>query len=172
MEKIQEQESGIQKFPIEYKPEVLDWTDNNYWKDFNYWWTIQQLRPWIEVEESTTFYINHSSRWTWWTWLQTITWVWFKPSKIKIRAFLTTTPWASSDWHATESWEKFCRQTRYQPSQYSFAVDTSNIISLYNNTWWWTTEAYATISSYDENWFTLNWSAVWATVLFWFECYR
>lgn len=84
MEKIQEQESGTQKFPTEYKPEVLDWTDNNYWKDFNYWWTIQQLRPWIEVEESwwASLYASIS----WWllsilnnttttiTWLSTKIW--------------------------------------------------------------------------------------------------
>jgi hypothetical protein len=64
MEKIQEQESGTQKFPTEYKPEVLDWTENDYWKDFNYWWTIQQLRPWIEVED--TWWKSLYASISWW----------------------------------------------------------------------------------------------------------
>lgn len=154
MEKIQAQESGIQKFPTEYKPEVLDWTENTYWKDFNYWWTIQQLRPWIEVEWSSETLIYVWELIVTWSWNISVTWVGFKPKAVR---FDVSNPF----WQVSGTW----MMTTISQYSFDFSVwfDSTRCIRIL-----WYDASYV---SMDADWFTINGTVTWTDPKIYFTAF-
>jgi len=51
MTEIQWQKNISWKIPKEYKIETIDEKTSDYWRDFEYWQTKEQLKPWLEVEK-------------------------------------------------------------------------------------------------------------------------
>lgn len=43
----------LERISEEFTPITLKTEENTYWKDYEYGWPIQKLRPWIEVDWST-----------------------------------------------------------------------------------------------------------------------
>lgn len=151
----------MEKIPQEYKPTNLPEVTNDFWKDYEYWWPIQKLRPWIEVKESSSW---------WWqfklwsftisaTGNITITWVWFKPKLVQFSYSAATWKW---EWEMTST-----EMRAYDPKTLGTLIinciyirdSASNVI------------ARATYVSMDNDWFTINCSFINWTLPVYFTCF-
>lgn len=151
--------------------EWLSFKDTNKWldivseKELNYytdifepWQTKQKLRIGREVEwivwwwkAKTLIFERPASVWTW---LQSFTWFWFKPTHYTIQ---TTRTWITTTWYPCFSDWCFDWTTEIirQVADWYSRILTNTIIRLfYTNQWWWKTSA--THSSLDSDWITLN----------------
>jgi hypothetical protein len=167
MEQMESQSwENERKIPLEYKPEVLDESVPDYYKDYTYGQTIRKLKPGIEVEESSSWWLYYSniSLRSSWTWSQAITWVWFKPKMIKIKAY-------KSSWYVVSEWTWTPLTTNsfssYESAGNLFITYGTNIIYLLDGS----NASYCNISSFDNDWFTLNWTLVQIATNFIYECY-
>ena len=55
----------LERISEEFTPITLKTEENTYWKDYEYGWPIQKLRPWIEVAWSTWWSSLYASI-SWW----------------------------------------------------------------------------------------------------------
>lgn len=162
MEKLQWQNIWVDKIPNEYKTVEVDETIKDYWKDFQYWWAIQKLRPWVEVLNKPTWWSNIK---IWYftfnaTWNITITWVWFKPNLVKF-TFCDQVWWM---WVWAMTWTY----------QYAFDFNSKTQIQtqcIYIRNSWWTAIWRAVFVSMNNDWFTIDITLATTIIHVNYECY-
>ena len=147
----------------EHTPEIIPVDTHNYQDEFLYGKSIEKIN---------TNQINWAIIWAkFWsssvnsTWNHSITWVWFKPSRIKITANKLGNNWVST-WYSEWVWTDF---VMYWYNITTTAVLGWLIVDVTDNTW--TPQWQATLSSFDSDWFTLNWTIATGTINFIYECY-
>mgnify|MGYP007125369886 CR=1 FL=1 len=147
----------------------------SYYSDiYSPWETKEQLEIGKEVKGSTwsgNIAIWYGSRASGsGTWTQAITGVWFTPKLILIQAVYAANEGATSEWQATSITNEYCNYT-YNTSggYYQWAsYDASKIIFIQNYTG---SVSRAWISSFDSDGFTLDWTTMWPTVNFKYQCF-
>ena len=146
---------------------------NNYYSDiYSPGQTKQRLKIGREVEWSTWWskMLIFSRLASTWTWSQSFTWFWFKPTSYSILAVrqgitLTNAP-CYSDW-----WYDWINQWYMQIADwYSRADDTTAVLRVfYTNQWWWQTKASHT--SFDIDGITLNFTSSQEDIKLFITCY-
>jgi hypothetical protein len=145
---------------------IIDYKDNKYYTDvFTPWETKEQLEIGKEVKGSTgwLYYSNISLRSSW-TWAQAITGVGFKPKMIKIKAYKSS-GYVVSEWTATPTNSNSF--SSYESGWNMFITYGWNIIYLIDGS----NASSCTVSSFDSDGFTLNWTLVQIATNFIYECY-
>lgn len=151
----------MEKIPKEYKVETLPEVTNEFWKDYQYWWPIQKLRPWIEVKESSSWW------WQFKLWSFTLTatgntsiiWIWFKPKLVQFSYSATTWKW---EWEMTST-----EMRAYDPKTlWTLTINCIYIRDSASNV-----IARATYVSMDNDWFTINCSFLSWTLPVYFTCF-
>lgn len=151
----------MEKIPQEYKPTNLPEVTNDFWKDYEYWWHIQKLRPWIEVKESSSW---------WWqfklwsftisaTGNITITWVWFKPKLVQFSYSASTWKW---EWEMTST-----AMRAYDPKSL-ITITTDNI---FIRNWSDVVIARTQYVSMNNDWFTINCSFTSASLVVYYTAF-
>ena len=104
------------------------------------------------------------------TWTQAITGVGFTPRLILIQAILAASEGATSEWQATSITNEYCNYTYNTSGGYYqwVSYDASKIIFIQNYTG---SVSRAWISSFDSDGFTLDWTTMWPTVNFKYQCF-
>lgn len=151
----------LERISEEFNPITLKTEENTYWKDYEYGWPIQKLRPWIEVEWSTwwwnikTWYSSIPSGYTNFS----ITWVWFKPKAIQVTVYNWSNKiaWGNAD---NISWSISQRCIYFDWTNYS---DQNTRLFRFDWTNRWD------LVSFDTDWFTIksDLSAIMIWTCFW-----
>lgn len=132
----------------DFMPEIIPVTTDNVQDYFMYWKSIEKLKVWKEVKWSSwgNYYI-------WavtyapadWTWSKSITWVGFKPTRIRVHAVCSWAWWWSDMY--TDGTTTVCHiQWAWYNSFSSHAFYA----------WDWVNAAFANFTSLDADWFTIN----------------
>lgn len=155
MENIKQQGLSSKKIPLEYSPVVFNESLQDDTKDFQYGGTIQKLRPWIEVLKSKT----SSSVWHFQitaTWSIAITGLWFTPTYIEIISTVSGSTWILES-RGLQSWANTYTHYNYNTTSglKSYYV-TNNIVVIEDGSSGSFVNTYASFTSFDSDWFTIN----------------
>ena len=145
-------------------PETLEVPTYDYWFSQNtidWEVAIRNLPTWWGK-----YFVWSSSRNSWATWNQVITWVWFKPKLVLINAIIATTPWGAS-WGQWDWITQYCSFTYQDSGNQNIWSYTSKIINAETNIY----TDRATLVSLDNDWFTLNWSQINQWCNFQYQCF-
>ena len=151
----------------EWKPEQIIWSSSIDENIVNYWVIQDKLIPWLHFpnQELWGYFSNITLRSSW-TWNQVITWVWFKPKWVRITGYVSSAAWwwfwGSSDWT-----NQNCSYIFYN-SWWLLSWGNTNLIYLFNGS----AQSIANLVSFNDDWFTINWTTVWISVSFIYECFR
>lgn len=131
-----------------------------------YWNSQDQLVPGLHypIQQSGWLYYSNISLRSSGTWAQTITGVGFKPKMIKIKAYKWS-GYVVSEWTATPTNSNSF--SSYESAGNLFVTYGGNIIYLIDGS----NASYCTVSSFDSDGFTLNWTLVQISTNFIYECY-
>lgn len=127
-----------------YNNEIIETPDYSYWAsqmplDWSY--QVRNIWWWLKIKN---WQINIS-----WIWSISITWLWFKPKYIEFES-----AWASSMSIMKSDWNYYNWIRIYNINNIPQYSTTSRAVELYNQSW----EQYILVdlSSFNEDWFTLN----------------
>ena len=166
---IWDKEKGFD-FTETIKPEIIETPNYDYWQsqntlDYNIAIRNKPDATWSKVFCWWNSRLSYS-----WTWTQAITWVWFKPKLITIQAVFASWEWSFSDWQWMSTTDNFCIYQQNQ-SWWSYTLMTYDFRIIFVRNYTWTLTSRASISSIDDDWFTLNWVKVWLDVYFKYQCF-
>lgn len=130
---------------VEWKPKYWDWKE---YKNYSWW--------------GKTIFWN-SSRST--TGVQSISWLWFEPSRVFIKAFNPATNAGWSEWIIQKPNYQFCNYQYY--SWWNIVTNSIWDRVVYCENWWSAT--IGILSSFNSDWFSINWTNMswWAVNFYW-----
>ena len=150
----------------EWKPEkIISWEDI---KDFEvpYWLKQWKLIPWIHYPESSqesNIYVWNVTYTT--TWVKTVSWIWFTPKYIDIKASLNSG--AISDGYYYNGWV-YCRYyfTWWGAGDASWNIWYSSYLE---NSW---NATFTTTITPTSDWFTINvFMVAWWAITIMYTCF-
>lgn len=137
---------------IKYNPKVIPVNAENHQDSFLYWKSIEKLdSKQIKGLSNTKFARGSFQRNTNWT--HVVTWVWFRPKLLRITCILWWPPWCISIWSGTSNANQSSNWTYFLTWALKGFVQ-SYIVYIVD----WTTPEYASLTSLDADWFTLQWT--------------
>lgn len=96
MENIEKQNIYIEKETTEVKENIINEEVKDFWQDYQYWWVIQKLRPWVEVLQTKVDTTKES-------YFQTINWLQIIPDRTLTRLNISTVT-IQKEWYFIINW--------------------------------------------------------------------